>query len=95
MNRHQSFEGASHRYLQHTGHLLLHRHTAANWSTGKIPTAITHVIITSGTPYNCVIGIADAQAASVQLLNGAKMQAINNKTLSIKGECLALPNLLN
>ena len=66
-------------------------HTPANWSTGKIPTAITHVIVPSGTPNPCIISTANAAAASVQVKAAGIFNIINNQKLLIAGSCNALP----
>ena len=66
-------------------------HTAANWSTGKVPTDKTHVIITGSTPNPCIIINANATAASIQVRNGGTVQTSNNKTVDVKGKCFTLP----
>ncbi|MEP7108436.1 MAG: carboxypeptidase-like regulatory domain-containing protein [Ferruginibacter sp.] len=74
-----------------TGAISADWHTGGNWNTGKVPTSLTHVIIPAGTAYNCTISAANAQSASIRLRNGAIVQAINNKTLAITGNCSSLP----
>ncbi len=66
-------------------------HNPANWNIAKVPTDKTHVIISGSTANPCIISTANAQAASVQLRNGATVQAINNKLINIKGTCTNLP----
>lgn len=62
-----------------------------NWSTGKVPTALTHVIIPGGTTNPCFVGTADATAASVQVRNGGTLRVINNWKVNVVGKCEALP----
>ncbi|RYY49608.1 MAG: hypothetical protein EOO06_06495, partial [Chitinophagaceae bacterium] len=66
-------------------------HTAANWSSGAVPTAKTHVIIPAGTP-DCIISNSNATAASVQLLTNGFIKVENDKELSITEKCAVLPN---
>jgi hypothetical protein len=74
-----------------TGTLSSDWHTAGNWNINKVPTALTHVIIYSGTPNNCTIGTANAVAASVQLRNGAVLNMNNGMTVRVVGNCAVLP----
>lgn len=66
-------------------------HQASNWSTGKVPTAITHVIVPNGTPFACIISEQDATCASVQARTGGALQALPGRNLFIQGLCAALP----
>ncbi|MBC7934031.1 MAG: hypothetical protein H7Y86_01550, partial [Rhizobacter sp.] len=66
-------------------------HTAANWSTFSVPTAVTHVIIPAGTP-DCIISIENAEAASVQVLNGGNIKLENVVEIMISGQCAILPS---
>jgi large repetitive protein len=66
-------------------------HTAGNWSTGKVPTDITHVVIPAGTPNACTIGTVNATVASVQLKTGAVLNATGGARIFINGKCVALP----
>ncbi|MEO7312030.1 MAG: hypothetical protein ABIX01_16630 [Chitinophagaceae bacterium] len=74
-----------------TGTVSSDWHTPGNWSTGKVPTDRTHVIITGLAPNPCIISTANAQAASIQVRNGATVQTTNNKVADVKGTCLTLP----
>jgi Beta-propeller repeat len=74
-----------------TGAISSDWHTAGNWNINQVPNALTHVIINSGTPNNCVIGSANAIAASVQLRNGAVLNTANGMTITIAGNCAVLP----
>lgn len=74
-----------------TGAISSDWHTAGNWSINQVPNALTHVIINSGTPNNCVISTANALAASVQLRNGAILSMNNGMTITIAGNCAVLP----
>jgi hypothetical protein len=74
-----------------TGTVSNNWHTPENWNIGIVPSAITHVIVTTGTPNVCVISGADASAASVQNRNGATINVINNRILTVGGKCLNLP----
>jgi hypothetical protein len=68
-------------------------HTASNWSTLKVPTALTHVIIPTGAANNCKISSPNAEAASIQIRNGATIQAVGSNMLQVKGKCITLPTL--
>ncbi|MES2777416.1 MAG: hypothetical protein V4722_24770 [Bacteroidota bacterium] len=74
-----------------TGTISTNWHEAGNWNIGKVPTNKTHVIINGGTPNNCIISTANAQAASIQVRNGATVNTINNRLAEIDGKCAALP----
>lgn len=74
-----------------TGAVSSDWHNAQNWNIEKVPSGITHVIVATGTPNVCVVGNADANAASVQTRSGATVNVINNKTLTVGGKCLTLP----
>lgn len=74
-----------------TGTVSNNWHDPANWNILKVPTALTHVIIPTATPYPCVISNADAAAASVQARSSGTFQIINNRRLLINGVCGALP----
>ncbi len=74
-----------------TGTLSSDWHTAGNWNSNKVPGLLTHVIINSGTPNNCIISTANATAASVQLRNGATLSASNGMTIAVTGNCAVLP----
>jgi hypothetical protein len=74
-----------------TGTISSDWHTAGNWSTGNVPTGSTHVIIPAGTVNPCVIGNADAHAASVHQKSGSVLQITNNHQLIIDGKCGVLP----
>ena len=58
-----------------TGTVSNNWHTAGNWDINKVPTLRTHVIIPTGTPNQCTISAADAEAASVQVRPGWKYAA--------------------
>jgi len=66
-------------------------HNAANWSTGKVPTDSTHVIIETDTPNSCYISTADAEAASVHVMDDKGLRIITNRKLIIKAACKTLP----
>jgi hypothetical protein len=66
-------------------------HNAANWNFGKVPTAITHVIIPVSTPNPCLISTADAFAASVQVKAAGNFDIVAPFTLLISGKCTNLP----
>jgi hypothetical protein len=66
-------------------------HTAANWTTNKVPTLQTHVIIAAGTPNACAINSADAAAASIQIRQGAVFQVGSNRKLLVAKKCTLLP----
>jgi hypothetical protein len=74
-----------------TGTTSSNWHTSANWSIGKVPTENTHVIISGGTPFPCIISNSNISAASIQVRNGANVQTINNRVANIKGKCSTLP----
>ncbi|MEO7309336.1 MAG: hypothetical protein ABIX01_02985 [Chitinophagaceae bacterium] len=66
-------------------------HNPTNWNINKVPSAKTHVIIPGVTANPCIISTANAQAASIQVLNGATLQAVNNRVAEINGKCSVLP----
>jgi hypothetical protein len=66
-------------------------HNAANWNFGKVPTAITHVIIPASTANPCLISTADAFAASVQVKAASNFDINAPFTLLISGKCTNLP----
>jgi hypothetical protein len=63
----------------------------ANWSRGKVPTNVTHVIVNSGTPNPCVLGGANATVASVRLNGGASIAVQTGFNLVVMGTCNNLP----
>jgi hypothetical protein len=75
-----------------TGNVNSDWHTPGNWNINKVPTALTHVIVsfvsTADAP---VISTANAVAASLQLRNGASLSTINGMTITIAGNCAVLP----
>jgi uncharacterized delta-60 repeat protein len=64
--------------------------TPANWNTGQVPTASTHVFIPTGTP-PCRVRSADAHAASVQTQPGTTLEVMNDWKIIIHGTCASLP----
>ena len=66
-------------------------HTAGNWSTNKMPTLQTHVIIPAGKPNQCAISTADAEASSIQVRAGAALQLSANRKLLLSQKCTLLP----
>ncbi|RYY71760.1 MAG: hypothetical protein EOO13_02010 [Chitinophagaceae bacterium] len=74
-----------------TGAISSDWHSAGNWSTGKIPSASTHVIIPAGTP-DCIISNFNAEAASVQVFTGGNTKIENNREIIISGKCSTLPS---
>jgi hypothetical protein len=76
-----------------TGTVSTDWHNAANWSTGKVPEAITHVIIAGATPFSCIISNADATVSSIQVRNGGVCQTSNQHMLKLTGACQPLPQV--
>jgi hypothetical protein len=74
-----------------TGAVSSDWHTAGNWNINKVPSAVTHVIISNGAPNNCVISSANGIAASLQLRNGAVLTTANNMQVVVAGNCAVLP----
>jgi hypothetical protein len=74
-----------------TGTISSDWHTPGNWNIGKVPTDKTHVIIGTSTPNICIVSTANAQAASIQVRNGATVRTTNNRIADVKGKCLTLP----
>lgn len=74
-----------------TGSVSSNWHTAANWSTGKVPSSLTHVIVGTAIPNICTISAANAKVASVQVRNGATIRTTDDKLLEIVGKCGKLP----
>jgi hypothetical protein len=64
---------------------------AANWSTNRVPTARTHVIIPASVN-RCQIN-ADAIVASIQVSQGVTMRVLNNRKLTMSGTCTDLPKI--
>ena len=75
-----------------TGALSSSWHNPGNWNIGKVPTLKTHVIIAAGTPNPCIISAANAEAASIQIRNGATLRATTGRVMDIKGRCAILPS---
>jgi hypothetical protein len=73
-----------------TGAVSTDWHTAANWSTLKVPTATTNVII-AVTANECIISTADATVSGIQVKTGAGFRAINNRKLTVAGKCSTIP----
>jgi hypothetical protein len=65
-------------------------HTPENWSTGKVPTAKTHVIIPV-TANECVVSISDISVASIQVQAGATLRVLNERKTVVTGKCAVLP----
>jgi hypothetical protein len=74
-----------------TGAVSSDWHTPGNWNINKVPTAITHVIINTGTPNSCVLSFSDAAVASLQLRNGASLTMANGTQITVLGNCAVLP----
>jgi hypothetical protein len=66
-------------------------HNPVNWGNGKVPDALTHVVVDGVTPFNCVISNADAFAASVRVKNNAIVQVSPGRILHIQANCTSLP----
>lgn len=66
-------------------------HHAANWSTGRIPTLVTHVIIPTGTPFQCIVNAQDAEAASMQVRTGATVSVAAGRKVYLLANCNPLP----
>ena len=73
-----------------TGAVSADWHNAANWSTGKVPGAKTHVIIPV-TNNECVISAADISVASIQVKAGANLRVLNDRRIEVTGKCMVLP----
>jgi hypothetical protein len=74
-----------------TGTVSADWHTPGNWSTGKVPTDKTHVIVLAGTPNICTVSNANGICSSIQLRTGATLRNQNGKTVELKGNCASLP----
>lgn len=79
------------RTTQWTGNSSSNWHDPLNWNTGSVPDSTTHVIISTATPFPCIISQQNAEAASVQVRNNAVLQTLNNRQLFIAGRCVVLP----
>lgn len=66
-------------------------HTAGNWSTNKIPTLQTHVIIPAGKLNQCNVSTADAEASSIQVRAGSALKLSANRKLLLSQKCTLLP----
>jgi len=75
-----------------TGTVSDNWHEAGNWSTGKIPSPTTHVVIPASTPNPCIISNEDAVCMSLQAKNSGNFKIINNRQLFVNGTCTVLPS---
>ena len=66
-------------------------HNAANWSTGRIPTLMTHVMIPAGTPFQCSVNTQDGEAASMQVQAGAAISVVPGRKVLLVANCKPLP----
>jgi hypothetical protein len=57
-----------------------------------VPSQRTHVIIPTGTPFECVLSLADATLSSLQIKDNAPLVILNDRKIEIKGTCLVLPS---
>jgi hypothetical protein len=74
-----------------TGTTSKNWHTVSNWSTGKLPSLKTHVIIPNGTPNICEVSDADITIPSIQVKPGGIMNVINSRKVNITAQCSPLP----
>ena len=65
-------------------------HNAANWSSGQVPSGRTHVIIPL-TARQCVVSRQDAEAASIQTVQGGTIRVDNGMKVLVAGKCVDLP----
>lgn len=75
-----------------TGSVSSNWHLAANWGSGKIPTAKTHVLIDDTAIRACEVVDADGIAASLQVKKGAIIKLLNNHKLLLEANCNPLPD---
>jgi hypothetical protein len=73
-----------------TGALSTEWHNPANWSTNKVPTSTTHVIIPA-TQNECVVSDSDITVASLQVKAGAVFRMVNNRKSRVINRCAILP----
>ena len=73
-----------------TGALSTEWHNPANWSTNKVPSSTTHVIIPA-TQNECVVSETDITVASLQVRQGAVFRMINNRKSRVINRCSTLP----
>jgi hypothetical protein len=66
-------------------------HNPANWSSGRIPTAVTHVIIPGGNTPVCNLSASDVTVASIQVRQGGTLNTINGRKVLIAAQCAPLP----
>jgi hypothetical protein len=76
-----------------TGTTSKNWHTASNWSTNKVPGAVTHVIIDSVTPNICELSQSDVNVSSVQVKAGGVLNVINSHVINVTATCSPLPQL--
>jgi|GEM_PF-1864945 len=74
-----------------TGELSTDWHNGVNWSTGRVPSAKTHVIIPF-TARECYITAQDVTVSSIQVRQGAIFRALDNRRVIIAGTCTVLPS---
>ena len=65
--------------------------TAGNWSTGKTPGEKTNVIIVAGTPFSCRVN-KSVNVASLQVKPSAVLNVESSATITVNGNCSALPS---
>lgn len=66
-------------------------HTASNWSTNRVPGAVTHVVINSVTPNFCELSQEDVNISSIQIKAGGVLNITNNRAIHITASCSPLP----
>jgi hypothetical protein len=76
---------------QWTGATSKNWHLGSNWSTGRVPTNATHVIIPNGIVNTCEVSASNATAASVQVRPGGILTFINSRQIIISAKCNTLP----
>ncbi|MFZ1530367.1 MAG: LamG-like jellyroll fold domain-containing protein, partial [Ferruginibacter sp.] len=74
-----------------TGSLDNNWHNAGNWSNNKVPDTFSHVVIDGGTPNPCLIGTANAVAASLRVKPGADFEIAAGLVLNVSANCGTLP----
>jgi hypothetical protein len=67
-------------------------HVATNWSTSRVPTEKTHVVIDGSALNNCEMTDTDGAAASVQMKLGGQIKLLNGRKLLVTANCNPLPN---
>jgi hypothetical protein len=77
---------------QWTGAISSDWHVPGNWSTLRIPTEKTHVLLPDSTSNICIVSNANAKAASIQVKGNAVVNVVNGRETKVAANCNPLPS---